>query len=138
MTANFILYRNYAIHFEDKYLDLHNNFDFEGFSYNVKQRALTLNWKGAEASWIPVDNPSQLTITISDVEFLRVTPRDSEVPFSEDTCLMDWTYYSSLERDEEDCVCDQEKPTENDDIIFKFQSGQTIRAKGSSLKVTVW
>ena len=137
MKANFILYQNYAIHFDNKHLDLHNNFDFEEFFYNIEKRQLTLHWKGVKADWVPADNPSKLIITIYEVGFLKIVPRDNEMPFSEDTCLNDLTYYSSSEREEDECVYGQEKPTENDDIIFKFQSGQIIRAKGSEVKVIV-
>ncbi len=138
MSSNFALYQNHAIHFEGKHLDLHNNFDFEGFSYDLDKRALVLSWKRTEATWVPADNPYKLTIAIYEVAFLKITPRASDAPFSEDTCLMDWTYYASSEREEDECSYEQEKPTENDDIIFKFQSGQIIRAKGREVKVTVW
>lgn len=137
MTANFILYQNHAIHFDNKHLDLHNDFDFKGFSYNIERRQLSLNWKGTNAGWVADGNPSKVVITIYEVEFLKIAPRDNEMPFSEDTCLSDLTYYSSSERDQDECVYEQEKPTENDDIIFKFQSGQVIRAKGSEIIVNI-
>ena len=111
MKANFILYQNYAIHFDNKHLDLHNNFDFEEFFYNIEKRQLTLHWKGVKADWVPADNPSKLIITIYEVGFLKIVPRDNEMPFSEDTCLNDLTYYSSSEREEDECVYGQEKPT---------------------------
>lgn len=137
MTSNFILYQNYAIHFENKHLDLHNNFLFEEFSYNTEKRQLILKWKGTKADWVPADNPRKLVITINEVEFLKIIPRNYKIPFSEDNCLNDLTYYLSSKRDEHECVYGQEKPTENDDIIFKFQGGQIIRAKGSEIKVSV-
>ena len=137
MTANFILYQNHAIHFDNKHLDLHNNFDFEEFSYNIERRQLRLKWKGTKADWVPDDNPSKVVITIYEVEFLKIVPRANEMPFSEDTCLSDLTYYSSCERNQDECVYEQKTPTENDDIIFKFQSGQVIRTKGSEIIVDI-
>ena len=137
MTANFILYQNYAIHFADKHLDLHNNFDFKSFSFDIDTRTLTLNWKSKNAKWVPLDNPSNLSLRVIDVEYLKVVPRDSETPFTEDNCLSDLTYYPSSERQEDDCVSYQESPTTDDDIIFKFQSEQMIRVKGSEISVSI-
>jgi hypothetical protein len=137
MTSNFILYQNYAIHYNDKHLDLHNNFDFMGFNFDSIKRELNLYWIGAEGKWVPEDNPSKLIIAINDVEYLKILPREDSVPFTEYSCLSDLTYYLSSERDEDECVYYQEKPTSADDIIFKFQSQQIIRAKGSNVNVYI-
>ena len=137
MTSNFILYQNYAIHYNETHLDLHNNFDFVGFSFDGIKRELKLNWVGTQAEWVLEDNPSKLTISIENVEYLKILPREDGVPFTEDSCLSDFTYYSSSERDEDGCVYYQEKPTTNDDIIFKFHSCQIIRVKGSSVNVEI-
>ena len=95
MTSNFIPYQNYAIHYNDKHLDLHNNFDFIGFNFDNVKRELKLNWISAEGNWVPEDNPSKLTIIITDVEYLKILPREDGVPFTEDSCLSDFTYYLS-------------------------------------------
>lgn len=137
MTSNFILYQNYAIHYDDKHLDLHNNFDFIGFSFDGKKRELKLNWISTKGECVPEDNHSKLTITIENIEYLKILPREVGVPFTEDNCLSGFTYYSSSERDEDGCVQYQEKPTADDDIIFKFQSWQMIRVKGSSVNVLI-
>ena len=137
MTVNFNIYENHAIHFEGKHLDLHNNYDFQGFVFSVEKRQLILNWKSTKADWVPRDNPLSLAITIHNVEFLKVTPRDGGMPFSEDSCLSDLTYFPSSERENDECIQAQQKPNDGDDLIFKFQNEQIIRVKGSSAEVTV-
>ena len=81
MTSNFILYQNYTIHCNDKHLDLHNNFDFIGFSFDGIKRELKLNWAGIKGERVQEDNPSKFTITIDNVEYLKILPREDGVPF---------------------------------------------------------
>ncbi len=71
------------------------------------------------------------------MEYLKILPREDGVPFTKDCCLSDFTYYLSSERIEDGCVYYQEKPTANDDIIFKFHNWQIIRVKGSSVNVKI-
>jgi hypothetical protein len=137
MTANFLIYQNYAIQLGDKHLDLHNNFDFKGFSFDIDTRKLTLNWNGKNADWVPTDNPSTLSITVFDVDYLKVIPRNVDTPLTEDNCLSDFTYYSSLERQDDECVLMKETPSNDDDLIFKFESEQIIRVKGSKIEACI-
>ena len=61
------------------------------------------------------------------------------MPFSEDDCLKNWTYYPSSERKNTEygeCVStSHEVPGFNDDVIFKFQGGLVIAAKGSRINL---
>jgi hypothetical protein len=137
MTSNFRLYLNYAIHIGEKHLDLHNNYDFAGFEYHAANRSLVLFWNSSIEEWVPKDNPPQLVLTISEVEYLLILPRDPGYPFTEDSCLMDFTYFPSSDREENECVGSQELPNEDDDIIFKFQSQMVIRVKGERVDVVL-
>jgi hypothetical protein len=65
--------------------DLHNDFDFVGFTYDTAQRTVCLRWvpnKHASAK-----QHHALVLEMGGVSFLSSTPRDSDVPFSEDSCL---------------------------------------------------
>ena len=134
MKSNFKIIENYALELNGKHLDLHNNFDFAGFSFDVRSRQLLLKWMNSEERWVPAGNPQGLELTVNEVSFLRVTPRANEFPFTEDTCLMDITYYPSSERQEDENVIWQELPNPNDDLILRFQSGQIIRVKGENIQ----
>jgi hypothetical protein len=45
MKVNFDIKDNHAIGIAGRHIDLHNNFDFVGFDYNVADREIKLNWK---------------------------------------------------------------------------------------------
>lgn len=134
MTTNFNITQNYAFDLNGRHLDLHNDFDFAGFSFDNSNRQLTLNWVKGEGDWVPTDNPNILVLTIADVTYLKILPRDEFYPFTEDTCMMDITYYPSSERGEDDSIMDKNTPDASDDLIVKFQGGQIIRVKGSNIK----
>lgn len=45
MKVNFNIKDNHAIEIAGRLIDLHNNFDFVGFDYNVADREIKLHWK---------------------------------------------------------------------------------------------
>jgi hypothetical protein len=61
MKVNFDIIDNYALTYEGRHIDLHNNFDFIGFDYNVAEREVRLNWKKSSGEW--VDKNKIFTIT---------------------------------------------------------------------------
>ena len=133
MQTNFKLYKNHAVQINDDIFDLHNDFAFLGFDYNVASRQLILKWKKLDEQWVRHEMPKTLDIILEHLEFLKIFPRDSEIQFAEDDCLRDWTYYSSELRDsveDNECVSPSEMPGPENDVIFKFESGLIIRAKG--------
>ena len=137
MQTNFLLFENYAIKLGDKHLDLHNNFDFKGFSFEIDTRKLILDWNGRNADWVPKDNPSTLSITVFAVDYLKVIPRNVDIPFTEDNCLIDLTYYPSSDRQDDESIVMKETPSDDDDLIFKFESDQIVRVKGSKIEVSI-
>ena len=108
-----------------------NIFDFTGFDYKTK--TLELIWISNKHDWVPIDNPSMFCITICDVEYLLILPNEDPSSISDESCLSDLSYYPSDEREENECVGDQELSLPSDDIVFKFESGQTIRVKGNEI-----
>ena len=70
---------------QGKIWDLHNAAEFIGFIFIVKENKLTLNFK----YYINYEKSKAVDcqIHLLEVESLAITPRDFEVPFSEDDCL---------------------------------------------------
>ena len=58
MEVNFKIYENYAAQIDDSIFDLHNNFDFVGFKYDIILRQLVLSWKKNHGDWVPTNDPS--------------------------------------------------------------------------------
>jgi hypothetical protein len=99
-------------------LDLHNCFDFAGFSYAVESRTLSLRWVPNE--YAKPGEQRRLLVDIHAVSHLSCSPRDSAMPFTEDTCL------SSIW---------QEPPAMH--YVFEFISGFRINVSGEPATLTV-
>jgi hypothetical protein len=67
--------------------DLHNDFDFQGMSYDSSARTLELRWRRGDGDWIVPTNPDALLLSFSGVYLLKIHERDPAMPFTEDSCL---------------------------------------------------
>jgi hypothetical protein len=114
-------------------LDLHNDFDFLGVDYSVEARAAALRWRRANREGVPPAMPQSLTVTFHDVSEFRFTPRDPELPFSEDDCMNAFGYWA-----DEDwvkgiiLVPDGKEPDPRWLTAVEFMSGAVILVQASS------
>ena len=66
--------------------DLHNIAGFDGFRQDIQNDTLELNWH-IDPEYARQKYPaSSFSILFREIEFLEITPRDIEMPKSEDTC----------------------------------------------------
>ena len=72
--------------------DLHNCFDFRSFDYNVANRTASLKWCRGSGEWIDRNLAAGVRIEFFDVDYLKIRPRDPELPFTEDDCLASFGY----------------------------------------------
>ena len=70
MKVNFDIKENHAIEIAGRHIDLHNNFDFVGFDYNVADREIKLQWKKTNGDWVDKNEFSSLVLTHKGVTFL--------------------------------------------------------------------
>ena len=68
---------------QGKLIDIHNACEFIEFSFNVSRRELSLLWDYYETE----RKAKKCEIILEDVIKMEISPRDEEIPFSEDTCL---------------------------------------------------
>jgi hypothetical protein len=69
--------------------DLHNCGNFDGVELLATENAAIMRWSTAYP-WRGLENNfSGLELRFKDLEFLRVRPRDPDLPLSEDTCVSD-------------------------------------------------
>lgn len=114
--------------------DLHNNYDFCGFAFDVVQRSLVLSWEKTKGDWGQAADPPTVALRIHGVRSLEVTPRDPKTPFSEDDCLQDISF-----------VCDEpwcSEPFAIEKIpdaswrwVFQFMSRASIVIDGDEIEV---
>ena len=69
-------------------LDLHNNFDFMGLRYSIKDRTLLLNWRSSPGETVASGTPSSVKLEFREVSEYRFLSRNAELPFTEDDCVV--------------------------------------------------
>lgn len=126
--------------FRDTYLeangecfDLHNCFDFGGFTYDVSTRVLRLRWLPNEYG--PADEHRRIDVEFHGVSHLSIEPRDSALPFSEDDCLSFVAYASPGSAVGEAIGCEQ--PTPDMHLVFCFMSEMRLRVYADHAHVTL-
>ncbi|SKB36067.1 hypothetical protein SAMN05660841_00008 [Sphingobacterium nematocida] len=137
MKINFDIKDNHAIEIAGRVIDLHNNFDFVGFDYNIADREIKLYWKKSCGDWVDKNEFLSLILTHMGVTFLRVTEQDEKSTYDDDSCLGDITFFPSTSREINDCIVPQTKPNDGDDILYFFENGQQIRIHCKEIELNV-
>lgn len=137
MKVNFDITDNHALSISGRHIDLHNNFDFVGFDYNVADREIKLHWKKSSGDWVDKNEFSSLVLTHSSVTFLKVIDQDEKSSDDDNSCLGEITFFSSTEREINDSIVPQSKPNEGDDILYFFENGQLIRIHCEKIELSV-
>ena len=127
MKVNFDIENNHALLYNDIHLDLHNNFDFIGFSYDVLQRQLIFRWVKAIGDWTINQKYDKLVLIHKKITFMKLVSKDEDSNESDETTLGEVTFSPSSLRDINDSMAPQTKPNYDDDIIYFFETGETMR-----------
>jgi hypothetical protein len=128
MQANFSIHEHYAITYNGRHIDLHNNFHFTGYSYTVAERKLELYWIKGSGNWIAEDELPKLKITHTNVFFLNIGYNNLSYDYpDDDKCLGEITFFPASERTVNNAIINQWEPNEGDDIIYIFETEHFIR-----------
>ena len=137
MKVNFDIKDNHAIEIEGRLIDLHNNFDFAGFDYNIADREIKLHWEKSSGDWVDKNEFSSLVLKHKGVTFLRVIEQDEKSTYEDDSCLGEITFFPSTARELNDSIVSQTKPKDGDDILYFFENGQQIRIYCKEIELSV-
>jgi len=124
MQANFKLQNEIYLAFDGLELDLHNIYSFVGLEYSIENRAAKLIWLRGSGEYIKETLPKKVEVNFAGVSILEFSPRDPEMPFSEDDCLDRAGYLLDGEWCEEEVI-----PDPNWKTAFEFHSGAIIAIK---------
>jgi hypothetical protein len=124
--------REIFLEVEGERLDLHNCFDFLGFTYEVSSRELSLRWRPNQ--YAPPDERRHIRIYFQGVSHVSVEPRDTGVPFTEDDCLSFVGYASPDSPVGEAIMLDQ--PTPDMHLVFCFMSQMRLRVYADHAHLT--
>ena len=137
MKVNFDIKDNHAIEIAGRHIDLHNNFDFVGFDYNVADREIKIHWRKSDGDWVDKNEFSSLVLTHKGVTFLKVIEQDEKSTYEDDSCLGEITFFPSTAREINDSIVSQTKPNDGDDILYFFENGQLIRIHCKEIALSV-
>ena len=137
MKVNFDIKDNHSIESIGRLIDLHNNFDFVGFEYNIAEREIKLNWRKSSGDWIDKNEFSNLVLIHKGVTFLKVIEQDEKSTYEDDSCLGEITFFPSTVREINDSIVPQPKPNDGDDILYFFENGQQIRIHCKEIELSV-
>lgn len=136
MQTNFQFRDSIYLVVDDFELDLHNDYDFTRVEYSVIERTAELNWKLSSGDWVKSDFPNAITLRFDEVSRFEFSPRDPDLPFTEDDCLSTVGYLA----DEDWCegiFWTDAVPDEDWMLAFEFMSGAIIALCANSSKVTI-
>jgi hypothetical protein len=119
---------------DERDFDLHNNFNFVGFSYSVAERVTELRWVRSSGDWVHSGIPAALVLFCRGVTQLSATARDPEMPFTEDDCLSEICFILPQDAVEDAFAVSPAAPTIDPlwHWLFSFMSGFTLRIAGET------
>ena len=136
MKVNFEITDFQFLHFAEKQIDLHNNFDFVGLEYNVAGREIVMNWEKTSGDWVNESDFSSLKLVHKKVTFFNVVGQEAGSSLTDDTCLGEITFFPSNERELIAGLMSYSKPNEGDDIKYFFENGQCIIIHCEEIELT--
>jgi hypothetical protein len=120
-------------------LDIHNFYDFQQFQYSVSNRTLNLVWHRSVREGTPSTLPASVIIEFCDVTEFRFRPRDAQMPFSEDSCVRNFGYWTDEEwANDSVMICFDSQPNSTDRLnAIDFMSGALIIVQADSAHATI-
>lgn len=135
MIVNFEIEDNYALQFQNRHIDLHNNFEL--IEIRNLQDLIEIEFKRSDGAWVQKDELSKLIFSFKGISYKYEEEGEND-SFSEDwKVLGELSFFPSNMRDVNDGIIPQRQPKSNDDIIFFFENGRLIRINCDEAKLKV-
>lgn len=115
----------------DKYLDLHNNYDFRSDHYDATSNSFEIIWTRSHEDWANEDIAA-FKIIFNNVSYLNIRERDSSLPFTDDRCLHSIGFESSDRRDDHDSDVLIADGMDADDLNIVFYNDRSIKINSRS------
>ena len=109
------------------YMDLHNSFDFVGYSYTVAQKELQLIFQRSSEEWALNEVYAKLVFLFREVRFLKIREGDSSEYPDDEQCLAEIGFSTVDMRDDMDSFLASNEFKSDYDMIFNFIPGQSIK-----------
>jgi hypothetical protein len=135
MNVNFEIEDNYAVQFQNRHIDLHNNFEL--IEIRNLQVLIEIEFKKSDGVWIQKDELNKLIFSFKGISYKYEEEGEND-SFPEDwKVLGELSFFPSNMRDVNDGIIPQRQPKSNDDIIFFFENGRLIRINCDEAKLKI-
>ncbi len=125
MLTNFEIHDLIHIHVGGKEIDLHNDYSFIPDQFLVTKSEIKILFEKSN-SGLALRANNSIQFTAKNYSYLFTIDPDPDYIIND--CDLDGiTFFPSADRDINDGLIDQVKPTATDDLILMFMSGRTIR-----------
>ncbi len=107
-------------------LDLHNCFEWQSLTCRHKEQRIKMSWMRATGDWSQPDLPLGLVLEFRGVSRFAACPRDSELPYTEDSCLHVVTFTPPEHASDFEMEFGGYR-SDSEHITFRFQSGFGVK-----------
>ena len=109
------------------YLDLHNNYDFSSYKYDVATKEFYMLFVKSAGDWAENEMFNKLHFSFKGVVFLKIKEGDSTEYPNDENCLADIGFNTSDMRHDMEFFLASTDFKSDYDMIFSFVSGQAIK-----------
>jgi hypothetical protein len=134
---NFEIHSSIELQTENFLWDLHNAADFRGLELIPAENAAVMRWtlpSGPNPSDRDGNKFSGMTLRFKNLQFLHIGARDSELPFTEDTCVSDVLKVDPAVEGVDPYMRTRRdwKPTDSFRLVFRFQSRRGVEIESEN------
>lgn len=120
--------------------DIHNFADFEGLELLPAHDAVVMKWtvpKRPNPWGSPENRSSGMNLYFDDLQFLKISPRDPDMPFTEDACVSQILRVDpNIQHNEPHMRTRNLWPLgDSFRLVFQFQSGRTIEIESETVEL---
>ena len=131
IDENFRFDAGYALIWDGRRIDLHNNFLFDGLDYSVKDGAVSLSWRRSQGQWVDEIDPPRFKIVFTNVGLLRMEASLGPEP-SGPTTLEFAGYLNAADEGVMNGFLERNEVSESYHFIFAFEGGLAIKIGASA------
>ena len=137
---NFEISGSIELQSDNLFWDIHNFADFEGLELLPAYDAVVMKWtvpKHANPWGCPENKSSGMNLYFDDLQFLKIGPRDPDMPFTEDACVSHILKVDPKVENEDPFMRTREPWALGDSfrLVFQFQSGRVIEIESETVEL---
>lgn len=137
---NFEISGSIGLQTENLYWDIHNFGDFQGLELIPAQDAIVMKWSALRRDnpWgYPENRFSGMNLYFDELLFLKISPRDWEMPFTEDSCVSHILKVDPNVQHDDPFFRTRKVWGDDDDfrLVFLFHSARSIEIESETVEL---